>query len=268
MRRLESWTPHAGDLVVVVVAASWSAVQYVLHVNVGIVLGEDLARPAPVLHGVLVAVQCALFLVRRYAPTTSAAAGVSLMLGTQALSLAPRPSDLLVLVTLLTAGWRSTVPRLVALVAGTVVGIVGVVTFADSVRRNLGDDWTERTSMTGVLVAVVVVAPVSCGLLVRRVAGVPAVARVGSAQPRVVTSNMPVADRSGLSARELDVLRLVADGLTNAEIADRLSISLETVKSHVRRALEKTGARNRTHLAVLATRPLLPNAAPVDPSIE
>jgi NarL family two-component system response regulator LiaR len=57
-----------------------------------------------------------------------------------------------------------------------------------------------------------------------------------------------------LSDRELDVLRLVADGLNNTEIADRLSISEHTVKSHVGNILGKLHLADRTQAAVFAWR--------------
>lgn len=57
-----------------------------------------------------------------------------------------------------------------------------------------------------------------------------------------------------LTARELDVVLAVARGGTNAEIADRLRISLSTVKSHLANVQEKIGARNRTEIAVWAWR--------------
>ncbi len=57
-----------------------------------------------------------------------------------------------------------------------------------------------------------------------------------------------------LSARELDVLRLVADGLTNVEIAEQLMISDKTVKSHVSNILSKLHLADRTQAAVFAWR--------------
>ncbi|MBC2603388.1 helix-turn-helix transcriptional regulator [Puniceicoccus vermicola] len=51
--------------------------------------------------------------------------------------------------------------------------------------------------------------------------------------------------RAGLTYREADVLTLLADGLSNQETASSLTISLETVKEHIRNIFAKTGQRNR-----------------------
>lgn len=59
---------------------------------------------------------------------------------------------------------------------------------------------------------------------------------------------------SPLTERETEILRLIADGVGNAEIAERLHIGLGTVKGHVRDILEKLSASDRTHAAVLALR--------------
>jgi NarL family two-component system response regulator LiaR len=57
-----------------------------------------------------------------------------------------------------------------------------------------------------------------------------------------------------LSHREMDVLRLIAEGISNAEMAERLFISEKTVKSHVSNILGKLHLTDRTQAAVLAWR--------------
>jgi non-specific serine/threonine protein kinase len=57
---------------------------------------------------------------------------------------------------------------------------------------------------------------------------------------------------TGLSAREEEVVRLVADGLANKAIAAELHLSVRTVESHVRHALAKARLQNRTQLATWA----------------
>ncbi|WP_460061366.1 response regulator [Streptomyces sp. YKOK-I1] len=57
-----------------------------------------------------------------------------------------------------------------------------------------------------------------------------------------------------LTSRETEILRLVAEGLTNAELADRLGIAESTVKTHVKRILHKIGARDRAGAVAIAHR--------------
>jgi two-component system response regulator DesR len=57
---------------------------------------------------------------------------------------------------------------------------------------------------------------------------------------------------AGLSPREVEVLELVAEGLTNEQIASRLHIAKQTVKNHVHKITGKLDARNRTHAAKVA----------------
>lgn len=67
-------------------------------------------------------------------------------------------------------------------------------------------------------------------------------------EPRPATS---VWRPGTLTRRQQEIALLIGDGLSNEEIADELELSADTVKSHVRRALEAVGARNRAHLAVM-----------------
>lgn len=73
---------------------------------------------------------------------------------------------------------------------------------------------------------------------------------------------------SPLTGRQAEVVRHVADGLSNDEIAELMGVSSRTVQAHVANAMRKVGARNRAHLAVLGIRsgvvPLHPPAADRD----
>ena len=74
---------------------------------------------------------------------------------------------------------------------------------------------------------------------------------------RIYPDNTPslklgVADSDKFSERELEVLRLVVAGETDAAIAEKLFMSVRTVKQHIQTMRDKTGFRNRTELAVRA----------------
>lgn len=71
---------------------------------------------------------------------------------------------------------------------------------------------------------------------------------VDAAQPNATS------DPSGLTPRELDVLRLLAAGETNAAIAHRLGISVHTVERHAANLYRKVGARGRAEAAAYAVR--------------
>jgi DNA-binding CsgD family transcriptional regulator len=66
------------------------------------------------------------------------------------------------------------------------------------------------------------------------------------------TARRRAAAPAGLSHRELEVVRLVAEGLPNKAIASQLHLSVRTVESHVRHVLSKAGLNNRTQLAAWA----------------
>ena len=68
-------------------------------------------------------------------------------------------------------------------------------------------------------------------------------------RPRRATP-VPDVETHGLSAREAEVLTLIAEGLTNQEIADRVFISINSVKTYVRSAYRKIGVNSRSQAAV------------------
>jgi DNA-binding CsgD family transcriptional regulator len=88
----------------------------------------------------------------------------------------------------------------------------------------------------------------TCRDLLRR-AGAPAPRnRAGAAVP-------PRLRARGITAREAEVLGLVAEGLTNAQVAERLFLSIRTVDTHVASLLAKTGVPSRTRLRTWADEP-------------
>jgi two-component system nitrate/nitrite response regulator NarL len=98
-----------------------------------------------------------------------------------------------------------------------------------SIRRvHAGEIWIERD-------------------LIKDVVGAPA----APAAPAVTAGPPPRAD-FGLTVREVDVLRLVANGETNKAIAQQLVVGQDTVKHHLTSIFNKTGASNRVELTVFA----------------
>ena len=65
---------------------------------------------------------------------------------------------------------------------------------------------------------------------------------------RMFIGEDPNPSRITLSAREMEIIELVADGLTNQEIAEKLTISKRTVDNHVSNMFTKTGSKNRVAL--------------------
>ena len=71
-------------------------------------------------------------------------------------------------------------------------------------------------------------------------------------RPSTTTPSRPVKPLTGITDREREVLTLVGGGLSNAEIADRLCISVATAKTYLNRLLTKLDARDRIQLVILA----------------
>jgi DNA-binding NarL/FixJ family response regulator len=93
------------------------------------------------------------------------------------------------------------------------------------------------------------VAPLEAGVARRLAAALPP---DGPGGPGVPGGPGGSASPGGLTAREVEILRLVATGSTNREIAGRMFLSEGTVKNHVSRILSRLGLRDRTQAAVYA----------------
>ena len=66
-----------------------------------------------------------------------------------------------------------------------------------------------------------------------------------SATPESAPAARPPEPPDGLTQREVEILSLIAQGLTNGEIAQRLFLSNHTIKTHINRIFAKTGSRDR-----------------------
>jgi NarL family two-component system response regulator LiaR len=75
-----------------------------------------------------------------------------------------------------------------------------------------------------------------------------------AAQSLVETTNLPPAPGLDLTEREREVLALMVEGLSNSQIAIKLSVSSSTIKSHVSNVLSKLGVTSRTEAVSLALR--------------
>ena len=82
----------------------------------------------------------------------------------------------------------------------------------------------------------------------------PGITRRLIAQFAAHSKRAPAVDLAALTDREREVVELVAEGLSNQQIADRLVVSTSTAKTHVNRAMTKLHARDRAQLVVLAYR--------------
>jgi DNA-binding NarL/FixJ family response regulator len=68
-----------------------------------------------------------------------------------------------------------------------------------------------------------------------------------SLDPRQAPGSDPGSEIDPLSERQLEVLSLIAEGLSNQEICSQLDVTVETTKTHVGQILERLGARSRAH---------------------
>lgn len=89
---------------------------------------------------------------------------------------------------------------------------------------------------------------------IRTVAGGDVAVTPAVARTLVAATRRPEAPKISLTERELEVVRLVADGLTNHQIARRLGVSERTARTHVSNILAKLGLTSRTQAAMWAER--------------
>ncbi|MGW4033493.1 response regulator [Streptomyces sp. NPDC004838] len=129
--------------------------------------------------------------------------------------------------------------------------IVVVTTFEndsyvyDALRAGASGFLLKRSAAEELVQAVRLVARGDCVLF-------PAAVRSLVAGHGSTVAGRPPAWVARLTEREAEVLRLVATGLTNAEIAGRLGVGPATVKTHMAAVLAKTGARDRTQAVIAA----------------
>jgi DNA-binding NarL/FixJ family response regulator len=70
--------------------------------------------------------------------------------------------------------------------------------------------------------------------------------------PRLTGAPSPVEPKHRLTPREQEVVKLLAQGLNGQEIAETLFLSPQTIRTHIRNAMDRVGARTRTHLIAVA----------------
>jgi DNA-binding NarL/FixJ family response regulator len=88
--------------------------------------------------------------------------------------------------------------------------------------------------------------------LISRISQEPGRARERTSEPASGGSRVPDTLAGILSGRETEILRLIASGKTNRQIAQELMVSLSTVKTHVQRIIKKLGVSDRTQASVKA----------------
>jgi predicted ATPase/DNA-binding CsgD family transcriptional regulator len=115
-----------------------------------------------------------------------------------------------------------------------------IIHLRESLRTTLGKGWTARAEAEGAAV------PIEMAVAEALSWAPPALVRV----PSSGNDGLPF----GLSPRELEVLRLLTDGMSNQRIADELYVSRRTVTTHVESILGKLGVRSRTSAVSFAIR--------------
>ena len=137
--------------------------------------------------------------------------------------------------------WKTAL--LYGLIAGVLIAVLELIEYRYLVLAH-------AVEIYGVLVAVLFAAlGIWLGLRITRPKQVEVVEKVVVKEVIVAPSFVPDAaavTRLGITPREHEILQLIASGLSNREIAERLFVSENTVKTHASRLLDKLGARRRT----------------------
>ncbi len=249
-----------GATAVVLAAGSLPALWWG-DLGTGITVARDNPRPGAALFLAVVVVGCGSLLWRRHRPLAVALVAVAAFAVAKLLRHPTVPADLALLVAS-SAVTAHTPPGsraravVVAVLAGAVAAVAATVLAGEGAAA-----WLVAVSaVAGAILVVLVPAGLGRSSRLRRERRrtlEDQLAATAAREERAVDGDGPAAvgDRwSTLTPREREVLDLVADGRTNAQIAAELGIGRETVKSHVARMLHKLGAEHRTQAAVLALR--------------
>jgi DNA-binding CsgD family transcriptional regulator len=251
----------------------WLAVRgWPIHRFVALVLSAGMVLPAgwvtvdfgdiwpagPVgVHALLAAAQLIpLWWIDRW-PVLALAVTAGAFLFAQAFTRPATTADLAVFVALASVGGRTRSRTALVSAAVVTLAVAGFMTMAQAPAH-------PEAMVQAILPAAVIVAlPLLAGMTFaygRR--GPDAASAASSAAPErtevsaavAAAVAAPAGNGIRLTARELTILHLIAEGLTNTEIAAKLTIGRETVKTHVSSILVKLGARDRTHAVTVAYR--------------
>ena len=192
-----------------------------------------------------------LWWIGRWPLPVLAVIGVAFLV-TQSFAWPATSADLSVFVALAAVGARVR-PR-TALLTGLVAMVV-VAWFMVAAQAPAHPELiVEAIFPATILMGVPVLVGVTYQQLRRRQDAAPVPAAPAAPEPPVPPPAPLMPEAAVLTARELMILRKVAEGLTNTEIAAELTIGRETVKTHIGNILAKLGARDRTHAVTLAHR--------------
>jgi DNA-binding CsgD family transcriptional regulator len=222
---------------------------------VNVAFGHVWPAGPPVLHALLVIAELVpLWWIVRW-PMFALAAAAAFFFATQAYAWTSTTADLSIFAALIAVAAR-TRPRV-----AVVCGLMFMVTLAAYMAATQAPGHPEAIGGAILPATIIVALPVLLGMVYRllRRQERPAPADQYAEPPAPARADFAGGAERGtravrLTARELVILGLVAEGLTNTEIAAELTIGRETVKTHVGNIIAKLGARDRTHAVAMAYR--------------